>query len=162
MAKPAAPAPLSAALDFSGKQALVVGGSSGIGNAVAQAFRQCGAAAHVTGTRASAADYGLQDFSDMTGLGYSRLDVTVPGALASFDPPIERLEALVLCHALARFHGEEFDPQVFRAVVDANLSTMFDAAEQFEPILAESGGAIVIVSSLAAFRTIPYQPAYTA
>ena len=41
-------------LDFSGKQVLVVGGSSGIGNGIAQAFRARGARVHVCGTRASA------------------------------------------------------------------------------------------------------------
>src|SRR5260221_2019143 len=44
-------------LDFSGKQVLVVGGSSGIGNGIAQAFRARGARVHVCGTRAQAADY---------------------------------------------------------------------------------------------------------
>ena len=46
-------------LDFSGKQALVIGGSSGIGNGIAQAYRARGATVHVCGTRATAADYGL-------------------------------------------------------------------------------------------------------
>ena len=44
-------------LDFTGKKVLVVGGSSGIGNGVAHAFRARGAAVHVWGTRASAAEY---------------------------------------------------------------------------------------------------------
>ena len=44
-------------LDFSGKQVLVVGGSSGIGNGIAQAFRAKGARVAVCGTRARAADY---------------------------------------------------------------------------------------------------------
>ena len=39
-------------LDFSGKQVLVVGGSSGIGNGIAQAFRAKGAHVAVCGTRA--------------------------------------------------------------------------------------------------------------
>ena len=38
-------------LDFSGKQVLVVGGSSGIGNGIAQAFRTKGARVLVCGTR---------------------------------------------------------------------------------------------------------------
>ena len=44
-------------LDFSGKQVLVIGGSSGIGNGIAQAFRGKGARVRVCGTRARAADY---------------------------------------------------------------------------------------------------------
>jgi len=39
-------------LDFTGKTVLVVGGSSGIGNGVAHAFRDRGAQVHVWGTRA--------------------------------------------------------------------------------------------------------------
>lgn len=150
------------AMDFAGKQVLVVGGSSGIGNAVAQAFRDCGASVHVTGTRARAENYTADDFSDMTGLGYSRLALGGRDALADWHPPIDRLDALILCHASAYFKGEEFEPETFRSVVDVNLSTTFECAEKFRPLLAESGGSIVIVSSLAAFRTIPYQPAYTA
>ena len=36
-------------LDFSGKTVLVVGGSSGIGNGIAQSFRKRGATVHVWG-----------------------------------------------------------------------------------------------------------------
>jgi len=62
-------------LDFSGKQVLVVGGSSGIGNGIAQAFRAKGARVHVGGTRASAADYSAGEGSDLEGLDYAQLDV---------------------------------------------------------------------------------------
>jgi 3-oxoacyl-[acyl-carrier protein] reductase len=41
-------------LDFSGKRMLVVGGSSGIGNGIAQAFRERGATVHDCGTPATA------------------------------------------------------------------------------------------------------------
>lgn len=44
-------------LDFSGKTVLVIGGSSGIGNGIAQNFRSRGAEVYVWGTRATAADY---------------------------------------------------------------------------------------------------------
>ena len=42
---------IDTALDFTGKRVLVVGGSSGIGNGMAQAFRARGAQVHVWGTR---------------------------------------------------------------------------------------------------------------
>ena len=63
-------------LDFSGKQVLVVGGSSGIGNGIAQAFRAKGARVAVCGTRASAADYSPDEGSHLEGLDYSQLDVS--------------------------------------------------------------------------------------
>jgi 3-oxoacyl-[acyl-carrier protein] reductase len=38
-------------LDFEGRTVLVIGGSSGIGNGIARAFRAHGAAVHVCGTQ---------------------------------------------------------------------------------------------------------------
>ena len=58
-------------LDFSGKGVLVVGGSSGIGNGVAHAFLERGAAVHVWGTRATAEDYADVEGSDLDGLAYA-------------------------------------------------------------------------------------------
>ncbi|MBJ7405450.1 MAG: SDR family NAD(P)-dependent oxidoreductase, partial [Bradyrhizobium sp.] len=59
---------MASELDFSGKQVLVVGGSSGIGNGIAQAFRTKGAHVAVCGTRARAAEYSAEEGSDLTGL----------------------------------------------------------------------------------------------
>src|SRR5258708_16010962 len=73
-------------LDFSGKQVLVVGGSSGIGNGIAQAFRARGARVHVCGTRATAADYSLAEGSPLHGLDYAQLDVSDPNAIENFKP----------------------------------------------------------------------------
>ena len=70
-------------LDFSGKTVLVVGGSSGIGNGIAQGFRRHGAAVHVWGTRASAADYRADEGSDLEGLGYTQVDVADFAAASS-------------------------------------------------------------------------------
>ena len=61
--------------DFTGKTVLVVGGSSGIGNGIAHGFAQRGAKVHVWGTKPAAADYDPADGSDLTGLGYTCVDV---------------------------------------------------------------------------------------
>ena len=83
-------------LDFSGKQVLVVGGSSGIGNGIAQAFRARGARVLVCGTRATAADYSLAEGSHLEGLDYARLDVSDANAIENFKPSFDRLDVLVL------------------------------------------------------------------
>jgi NAD(P)-dependent dehydrogenase (short-subunit alcohol dehydrogenase family) len=63
-------------LDFSGKQVLAVGGSSGIGNGIAQAFRAKGARVQVCGTRIKAADDSPAGDSHLEGLDYAQLDVS--------------------------------------------------------------------------------------
>lgn len=81
---------MSGELDFAGKIALVVGGSSGIGNGIAQAFRVRGAAVHVWGTRASAADYAGTEGSDLAGLSYDRVDVADFASVDAYQPPLTR------------------------------------------------------------------------
>ena len=61
-------------LRLDGKTALVIGGSSGIGNGIAQCFRQQGATVHVSGTRVDASAYDDDEGSVLTGLHYSQLD----------------------------------------------------------------------------------------
>src|ERR1700681_884210 len=82
-------------LDFGGKQVLVVGGSSGIGNGIAQAFRAKGAGVQVCGTRASAADYSLAEGSHLEGLDYAKLDIGDARAIENFKPAFDRLDVLV-------------------------------------------------------------------
>ena len=101
-------------LDFSGKQVLVVGGSSGIGNGIAQAFRARGARVHVCGTRASAADYSPEDGSHLEGLQYSQLDVSDPAAVEKFKPAFEALDILVLAQGAVIYRRGEFLMDGFR------------------------------------------------
>ena len=89
-------------LDFGGRQVLVVGGSSGIGNGIAQAFRARGARVHVCGTRASANDYSVEDGSQLEGLEYAQLDVSHGSAVQNFQPAFDRLDSEIKL----RRHGE--------------------------------------------------------
>src|SRR5579871_5945185 len=79
-------------LDFTGKTVLVVGGSSGIGNGIAQAFRAHGATVHICGTRPKASDYRKDEGSDLDGLHYTQLDVSSPQAIETTRFPFERLD----------------------------------------------------------------------
>src|SRR5437868_3731094 len=96
-------------LDFSGKQILVVGGSSGIGNGIAQAFRAKGARVAVCGTRANAADYSPDEGSHLEGLDYSQLDVSDAQAIAQFEPSFETLDVLVLAQGAVIYRRGEFE-----------------------------------------------------
>ena len=150
------------ALDFGGKTVLVVGGSSGIGNGIAQAFRAHGADVHVWGTRASAADYAHEPGSDLTGLHYARVDVADADAIGRWAAPFERLDVLVLCQGRVLYGRAEYDPAGFREVVEVNLNSLMNCALKFHPMLKAAGGALITVSSTAAFHATRGNPAYNA
>ena len=87
------------ALDFTGKTVLVVGGSSGIGNGIAQGFRKRGATVHVWGTRAKVTDYSLDEGSDLNGLHYAQVDVSDSATIDTWRPNFRTLDVLVLSQA---------------------------------------------------------------
>lgn len=149
-------------LDFTGRTALVVGGSSGIGNGIAQAFRAKGAAVHVWGTRSRAEDYAGAEGSDLTGLHYARLDVADGGAIDRYHPPFARLDILVLAQGIVIYRRGEFKPEAFRRVVEVNLNSVMACAARFHDMLADAAGSLIIVSSTAAFHATRGNPAYGA
>ncbi|KRR30117.1 SDR family NAD(P)-dependent oxidoreductase [Bradyrhizobium retamae] len=149
-------------LDFSGRQVLVVGGSSGIGNGIAQAFRAKGARVAVCGTRESAADYSPDEGSLLDGLDYSQLDVSNAQAIESFQPSFTKLDVLVLAQGAVIYRRGEFEMDGFRRVVEINLMSLMACATKFHAMLSASKGALIIVSSTAAYHSTMGNPAYNA
>ncbi len=149
-------------LDFGGKRVLVVGGSSGIGNGIAQAYRAHGARVQVCGTRASAADYRGVEGSDLDGLAYAQLDVGDPRAVDAFQPAFDGLDIVVLAQGAVIYNRGEFAMEGFRKVLEVNLMSLMACAAKFHAMLKASGGTLIIVSSTAAFHATKGNPAYNA
>jgi 3-oxoacyl-[acyl-carrier protein] reductase len=149
-------------LDFQGRTVLVVGGSSGIGNGIAQAFRARGAGVHVWGTRPSAADYTAAEGSDLTGLHFTALDAGDAAAVERHEPPFAALDVLVLCQGTVRYRREEFTMPGFARVVEVNLHSVMACALRFRALLAASRGALITVSSVAGYGANIGNPAYAA
>jgi 3-oxoacyl-[acyl-carrier protein] reductase len=149
-------------LDFSGKQVLVVGGSSGIGNGIAQAFRAKGAQVHVCGTRATAGEYPADEGSHLEGLQYSQLDVSNSQAIETFKPSFDRLDVLVLAQGAVIYRRGEFEMDGFRKVLEVNLMSLMACATKFQAMLSASRGSLIIVSSTAAYHSTKGNPAYNA
>jgi 3-oxoacyl-[acyl-carrier protein] reductase len=147
-------------LDFSGETVLVVGGSSGIGNGIAQAFRRNGATVHVWGTRPSAEDYAGEEGSDLSGLHYARMDVSDFAAVEAYRPPFDTLDVLVNCQGIVIYKRGEFAMDGFQQVIDVNLNSVMACAMKFRPMLAASKGSIVNISSTSAYHTTLGNPAY--
>jgi len=149
-------------LDFSGRQVLVIGGSSGIGNGIAHGFRKCGAVVHVTGTRPDEGDYLEAEDSDFTGLTYHQLEVANRSAIDALSLGLEQIDVLILCQGAVRYGRQEFEPEGWDHVVQINLTSLMDCARAFHSQLASSKGAIIIVSSTGAFHAMIGTPAYGA
>jgi 3-oxoacyl-[acyl-carrier protein] reductase len=148
--------------DFTDRHVLVVGGSSGIGNGIAHAFRHRGARVHVWGTRASAADYAGNEGSALEGLGYTGVDVGDPEAIAAAPFPFDGLDVLVLCQGTVVYKRGEFERPGWDRVMAVNLDSLMHCARRFRPLLAAAKGSIIVVSSIAGFKANIGNPAYAA
>jgi len=148
--------------DFQGRNVLVVGGSSGIGNGIAHGFRARGAMIHVWGTRASASDYDASDGSDLTGLGYNCVDVGDPEAIEAAALPFGKLDVLVLCQGTVVYKRGEFEREGWDRVMAVNLDSLMHCARKFRGQLSTSGGSIIVVSSISGLRGNIGNPAYAA
>lgn len=146
--------------DFQGKHALVVGGSSGIGLGISQALAEQGAQVSIWGTRESLADYEMPGV--LAAADYAQVDVADAARVQARAARFSALDLLVMCQGTVRYDRQEFEIETFREVVEVNLSSMMSCAQSFYPLLREAGGAIVTVSSTAAYHATRGNPAYNA
>jgi 3-oxoacyl-[acyl-carrier protein] reductase len=149
-------------MDFAGKTVLVVGGSSGIGNGIAQAFRANGAIVHVWGTRGSAREYHGIDGSDLDGLHFHSVDVSNQEEVAGWPAAFDRLDVLVTAQGYVMYGRAEFEMENFRKVTEINLISVMTCAMRFHAMLKASRGSFIVVSSDAAFHSTRGNPAYNA
>tara|TARA_R110000796_G_scaffold8843_27_gene29175 strand:+ start:32687 stop:33427 length:741 start_codon:yes stop_codon:yes gene_type:complete len=153
---------IDTSIDFTGKTVCIIGGSSGIGNATAQAFRGCGAEVHVTGTRASEADYAADEGSDLEGLTFHQLNAGDDAAIIALRQKFTRLDALVCSQGMVMYKRAEFEPENFAKVVQVNLNSLMTCAGQFYDLLKQTKGSLIIISSTAAFHATVGNPGYNA
>lgn len=149
-------------LDFTGKTALVVGGSSGIGNGIAQGFRRHGAQVHVWGTRKSASDYSQAEGSDLSSLHYEQVDVGDHRAIEAVKPPFKTLDVLVLAQGTVLYKRGEFEMPGFEKVIRVNLNSMMACAMKFRDMLTAAKGSLITISSTSAYHATRGNPAYNA
>jgi len=135
---------------LAGKTALVTGGSSGIGRALALGFAAEGALVHVNH---------LDDASEVlarlpAGALDLRHDVSDRAQVAAMFDRLDRLDVLVNCAGVTGWTPlDRTDEDAFDRVVDTNLKgTFFCCLEAARLLRAAGGGAIVNVSSVVAAR----------
>jgi 3-oxoacyl-[acyl-carrier protein] reductase len=150
----------TATFDFSGSNVLVTGGTSGIGNSVAEAFAKAGAAVTITGTRPSATDY--ED--DLSGFTYHQCNIQDPKSVDFLSDSLGDLDILVNNAGGAFPAGDEYDPDGFTASVAQNMFGPMRLSMQCYDRLKSSnvpgGASVVSIVSMSAFRSAVYVPGY--
>ncbi|MEH6701097.1 SDR family NAD(P)-dependent oxidoreductase [Parasphingorhabdus sp.] len=149
-------------LDYNGQTVCIIGGSSGIGNATAHAFRSRGAEVHVTGTRANTSDYDADEGSDLAGLTYHQLDAADDAAIIALRQKFDKLDILVCSQGMVMYKRAEFEPENFAKVVQVNLNSLMTCAGEFHDLLKVARGSLIIISSTAAFHATVGNPGYNA
>ena len=154
--------------DMTGKVALVTGAGNGLGRATAMALAQAGAAVSLVDVDAA----GLADASEKLRADGTRvltqvIDLAeranciaaVEGTLAEFG----RLDALCnVAGVMIPAHTAEMSEEAFQTTMAINLAAPFFLIQAAIPSLLESHGAVVNVTSCAAFQGQAYFAAYCA
>lgn len=144
--------------DFTGRDVVVTGATSGIGHATALAFLKAGARVIATGTRNSLADYG--DEAALPGAEYHCLRLDDDAAIASFAARLPSVDVLV------NNAGSVMPGADFAEVLRVNLTAVYRLSEALKGALLASqlpgGAAVVNLASMMSFFGSPYFPGYGA
>jgi 2-dehydro-3-deoxy-D-gluconate 5-dehydrogenase len=151
------PAGAGAVFDFSGRTALVTGGTTGIGRGLADAFLAAGARVVITGTR-ERDDYEA-DFGELEYRRFRQDDAAAAGSLVE---GLNRLDVVVNNAGTMHRNPSELTPEGFSATIEVNLNGVFRVCHATHPLLADGGGAIVNIASITSYFGSPRVPAYSA
>ena len=156
--------------DFSKKNVLLVGGTTGIGRATALAFAQAGANLYVAGL---GAEHGESLGEEIAALGveyvFEEVDVRDPKAMkAMHKAAFERYGRIEFAFNNAGVSGktaplQELEDEDYNLQMDVNLRGMFHGLrEQIPHMVKHGGGAIVNTSSLFGVMGFATTPIYCA
>jgi len=144
--------------DFSAANVLVTGGTSGIGLACAQGYRDAGADVIITGRKASAGDYD----TELDGMSYRQLDVADRDALYEVAGSLSKLDILV--NNAGGAQGNEWEADFFDQSIAVNLASVFHLSSACKDLLASSqfpgGSSIIGIASMTSYFGFEWTPGY--
>ena len=148
-----------------GKVALVTGAARGIGLATAQRFLSEGWAVGLMDWDAGELAVAMRALGQSERVLELPLDVSKPedaeNAVARMREKFGRLDALVNNAGVAEFGGVmETSLDVWREIMDVNLTGPFLMTKAAVPVMRERGGAIVNITSISSLRASTLRVAY--
>jgi short-subunit dehydrogenase len=139
--------------------ALITGGARGIGFAIAEALLADGYHVVVTGL----SDDEVAAVPMHERLSAYQLDVTNDNSVQEILSKCDRLDALINCAGMIIRGGGEYDLDIFKKVIDVNLTGTMRMCVAARKKLAESGHGVVInTASMLSIFGGPLTPAYSA
>lgn len=153
-------------MTFEGKRAIVTGGSSGIGLAIARELLRRRASVEITGRRRDVVEQAVEKLKPLG---------TVSGIAADVTTTDGRQRTLELAHSLGQLdllvnnaggvragHLEDNREDEVLRMIEVNLTGPILLTRAALPLLKKSKGAIVNVSSSIALVGLPFYAAYAA
>ena len=151
--------------DGNGNVALVTGAARGIGLATAQRFLSEGWAVGLMDWDAGELAVAMRALGQPERVLELPLDVSKPedaeNAVARMREKFGRLDALVNNAGVAEFGGVmETSLEIWRTIMDVNLTGPFLMTKAAVPVMRETGGAIVNITSISSLRASTLRVAY--
>lgn len=150
---------------LSGKTAVVVGASSGIGLATANLFADAGATVHAAARRVEAIQDGAGERTDSGRMKAHALDVSDARAVGKAIGEIGeagRIDVLVVAAGMnvPERRLQQLSPESWDAILSVNLSGAFYCVKAALPYLREARGLVVLISSVSGSWPDMSGPAY--
>lgn len=142
--------------DIAGKNAVIVGGAGGIGQAIVQGLMEEGANVLISSRKEESLQRAQAELKEATGKDakYYPCDASSEEAvnelLQAAVKEFGKIDILVCALGLnKKFPTEEFPMDIFRAIYEANVFGVMNCCKVFGPHMKENGyGKIVILSSV--------------
>jgi meso-butanediol dehydrogenase / (S,S)-butanediol dehydrogenase / diacetyl reductase len=153
---------------LNGKVALITGGGTGIGRAVAERFVEEGAKVCITGRRKELLEKAVNSLPAGSAVFCAGDVSNRENAAQMVETAVQfggRLDILVNNAGLdqAPANVAEIDPDVWQKIIDVNLTGPMLLMRASIPHMIKAGaGSIINVASLAGIRCIPNMPSYCA